>query len=163
MEIIKKNIILSFDELRILLYSQGFRRCEGVYMPEKDFSQENIINALDKLEKNGLLTIEKADIAAESLPLVFGDEDDNSPDADDLPEEEFYIRSDLLLMLDIIGAPDATEILHAGEKRKLFCYYSERGIVVSEKYPGRRECVRLTYYDPDEFEKWRAGMEVTEN
>lgn len=92
MEIIKKNIILSFDELRILLYSQGFRRCEGVYMPEKDFSQENIINALDKLEKNGLLTIEKADIAAESLPLVFDDEDDNSPDADDLPEEEFYIR-----------------------------------------------------------------------
>lgn len=159
MEIIKRNIILTFDELRILLYSQGYRRCEGVYMPCKDFAPEDIIEALRKLEQNGLLTVDKAAPAAQALPLVFGDEPDNPKDDADSPDEEFYIRSDLLKMIHIMGDPGATEILRTDHEHRVFCYYSEQGIVVSERYHGRKECVRLTYYDAEEFAGWRAELE----
>lgn len=160
MEIVKRNIILTFDELRILLYSQGYRRCEGVYMPRKEFSQEDIIRALAKLEKSGLLTVDSAEPQSEALPLVFTEDTSDGEDKLDLyPEEEFYIRSDLLKMIGIIGSPDASEIMQLSPERNLYCYYSERGIVTSERYPCRIECVRLTLYSADEFEQWRRDLE----
>lgn len=160
MEIIKKSIILTFDELRILLYSQGYRKCKGIYMPEKDFSQRDIITALNKLEQSGLLTPDKAEPLAEALPLVFVDEVLVEPELDDHPAcEEFYIRKDLLEMIHIIGSPDATEIIGNGSGCRLFCYYASEGIVTSEKYRGRRECVRLTCYNAEDFEEFRQEIE----
>ncbi len=162
MEIVKKNIVITFDELRILLYSQGFRRCEGVYMPEKDFSQQDIIRALQKLGENGLLMVGKAEPEAEALPLVFNADPADEEEVAEKPEEEFFIRNDLLEMIRIIGEPDGTEIMRVDPQTRIFCYYSERGIVTSQRYPGRKEYLRLTVYSSEEFEKWRSEFEETE-
>lgn len=160
MEIVKRNIILTFDELRILLYSQGYRRCEGIYMPEKEFTQEEIIRALGKLVGSGLLTVNRTEPAAAALPLVFTDNDTDTSGGGVLPaEEEFYIRDDLLEMIGIIGDPAATEILQQGTGIRMYCYYSDKGIVTSERFPGRKECVRLTLYNAEEFERFRRGIE----
>ena len=165
MEIIKRRIVLTFDELRILLYSQGYRRCEGVYMPEKDFSEENIIRSLSILEKNGLLIVDREKSAVESLPLVFSDEipSDSEPDTSKAVSgacsEIFFIRTDLLNMIRIIGEPKATEILSIDQDTRIFCYFSENGIVTSQRYPGRKECVRLTCYTTEDFKEWRLELE----
>ena len=162
MEIVKKNIVITFDELRILLYSQGFRRCEGVYMPEKDFSQQDIIRALKKLEESGLLMVGKAEPQADALPLVFNTDPEEEEEGPGILEEEFFIRNDLLEMIRIIGEPDGTEIMRIDPRTRIFCYYSEKGVVTSQRYPGRIEYVRLTAYSAEEFEQWRDEFEETE-
>lgn len=158
MEIVERSIILSFDELRILLYSQGYRSCEGVYMPEKNFSQTDIIRSLRKLTENGLLRISGAGPSTEALPLVF-DADGNGDGSaekkasnDKYNEEVFFIRKDLLRMINIIGDHKDSELITCEDGRRLFCYYSEDGIVTSERHPGRPDAVRLSFYSADEFD-----------
>ncbi|MBR2675261.1 MAG: hypothetical protein IKE52_07440 [Mogibacterium sp.] len=156
MEIVEKSIILTFDELRILLYSQGERSCEGVYMPKKEYLPESIINSLDAMNKNGLLKNEGSHAQNEALPTILGDSDEvNSKDN----EEKFFIREDLLDMLRIISNHTATEILELEEGRKLFCYYSENGVLTSEKCSNRRDSVRLTHYTAESFEKFKESIE----
>lgn len=161
MEIIEKSIILSFDELRILLFSQGYRSCEGVFMPEKDFSHTDILRALQKLVRGGLLSIDAAGPQTEALPLVFEDENEDDSRNDGLlktdmyPDEQFYIRRDLLRIIGIIGEHRASEIIALADGRKLFCYYSEDGIVTSERYRGKKDAVRLSCYTAEEFDDLR--------
>lgn len=162
MEIVERSIVLSFDELRILLYSQGCRRCEGVYMPEKEFSQIDILRALGKLVECGLLTPDKAGPQTESLPLVFEDEDTERNDAGEDPGERFYIRKDLLDMIRVICDHRDSEIINGDEGRRLFCYYAQGEVVTSERYPGRPDSVRLTYYPAEVFRERRYKGGVIE-
>lgn len=155
MEIVERSMILTFDELRILLYSQGFRRCEGVYMPEKEFSQRDIIKALGKLTECGLLSVEKSTPQTEALPLVFDEEGMGTGAAAEEPDEEFYIRKDLLDIICVIGDHRDTEVITTDEGRRLFCYYAEGCVVTSMRCEGRKDAVRLTRYTAEEFESLR--------
>ena len=155
MEIVERSMILTFDELRILLYSQGFRRCEGVYMPEKDFSQRDIIKALGKLTECGLLSVEKSAAQAEALPLVFDEEGAGAGADSGGPDEEFYIRKDLLEIIRIIGDHRDAELITTDDGKRLFCYYAEGSVVTSMRCEGRKDSVRLTRYTADGFESFR--------
>lgn len=155
MEVVEKSIILTFDELRILLFSQGERSCEGVFMPRKIFSPEIIINALDVMNKNGLLIYDESRSNQESLPAVLGDDED----ADGSQGEKYTIREDLLDMLEIIATHTGSEIIEIESGRKLFCYYSEKGILTSEKCINRKDSVRLTQYTTDSFSEFRKAFE----
>ena len=159
MEITDSCITLTFDELRILLYSQGFRQCEGVYMPEREFDSGDIINSLQVLVKNRLLTVEQDSSVQEALPLVFGDDDQISADQSDNTTERFFVRSDLLTMIKIIGEPDSTEILMAEDGRKTFCYYSADGVVTSERIKRKKDTVRLKYFDQEDFDEYKREIE----
>lgn len=35
-----QTILISYDELKILLYNRGFRSCEGILMPDEERSDE---------------------------------------------------------------------------------------------------------------------------
>lgn len=156
MEIIEHTISLTFDELRVLLYSQGFKKCEGIYMPRKLFLASDVIAALKKLVECGLLTIEQERQFTQKLPIVFGTDADIEDSKD--PEEIFYIREDLLKMITIIGQPQTTEILDVGESKKIFCYITDDGVVTSERYVGRKDTVRLMLLDAEKYGRLKAEI-----
>ena len=66
-EVIEKGILLTFDEIRILLYGMGVSEIDGVYMPEKAFTEEEILSAMQHLSASGL--IEAGD---EKCPGAYG-------------------------------------------------------------------------------------------
>lgn len=123
--------IFTFDELRILLYSLGFTQCEGVRMPEKDFSAAEVIEGIRNLAAEGVA----------------------------VPEEDgFRIAEDVARMLRVIGAPITTFSFEAGGAQ-YFCYVSDDAVVVSERYWERAEAVRLRMLDTAAFTAWREGLE----
>ena len=127
-ELLEKGILLSFDELRVLLYACGVRAVEGVFMPEKAFSEEDVISILYRLTKRGLISAE---------------------------EEVFVIREDLKELLDMMGAPERTFIHSAEDGREYFCYESADRLVISELYRKKADTVKLTASSPEAFRSWR--------
>ena len=43
------GMIISYDELKILLYNRGFRSCSGILMPDDKRSDDEIIQAMNKM------------------------------------------------------------------------------------------------------------------
>ena len=139
-----KTILLSFDEVRILLYSMGITSCEGIQMPEKQFSPQEILQAMHALYRRGLLI------------------SDESP--------HFLIRSDLLKMLSAMGNPGGTMIYRQGETlpgfseemnngREFFCYIVPDYILVTERDWTRRDFLRLRAMTPIGFSEWKEARE----
>jgi len=142
-----KTVLLSFDEVRILLYSLGFTSCEGIHMPEKEFSPQEILQAMHAMSRRGLLV---------------------ANDAQDGPQ--FTIRSDLLQMLSAMGNPGGTMIYRQGETlpgfspelnngREFFCYIIPDYILVTERDWTRREYLRLRAMSPEAFAEWKEARE----
>ena len=128
-KIVEKTWLLSFDELRILLYSQGYRQCEGIYMPEKAFTQDEVLQAMFQMSKRGLLTEQ---------------------------DGEFVMRQELAEMVQIIGAPSGTMILRSErEGQDYFCYIVPAHIVVSEKSRTKEDILRLRAFSPEAFTEWK--------
>ena len=46
-KLVEQGIILTFDEIRILLYGLGKTGIEGVWMPEKEFTEQDVLDALE--------------------------------------------------------------------------------------------------------------------
>lgn len=151
-EVIETGIILSFDEIRILLYSMGVRTVEGVYMPRKKFSEADIIQALHHMSGRGLI------IAGESA---------------------FSIREDLLNMLKIVGNPMRTMVWAVGEAaetlegeypvmehsasdmargQEYFCYIAENQVVVGERYWKKKDALKLRLFTAEVFERWKEQI-----
>ena len=135
--VIETSLLLTYDELRILLYSQGFRSCEGIYMPDKDFTSEEVLAALHRLVRGGLLS-------------VTGKQDG----------ELFRIRDDLAQMVKIIGDPAGTLVIDDPDSGagRYFCYVRPDAIVVSERYPGKADCLRLRIFSAEQFIQWREAL-----
>lgn len=129
-EIIEKGVLLTFDEIRILLYGMGVSEINGVYMPEKEFTGEEVLAAIQHLSASGLI---KAG------------------------EEKFLIREDIRKLLEIVSFPEWTDIWkpRGEEGPAYFLYFSEDRIVVSERFWRRKDTLRLTGFEREEFERWR--------
>ena len=48
-KLVEQGIFLTFDEIRILLYGLGKTKIEGVWMPEKEFTEQDVLAAMHHL------------------------------------------------------------------------------------------------------------------
>lgn len=142
-----KTILLSYDEVRILLYSLGYTSCEGIHMPGKQFSPEEILQAMHAMYRRGLLS-----------PV---DTEEGS---------HFAIRGDLQQMLNAMGNPGGTLIYRQGETlpgfspelnngREFFCYIVPDYVLVTERDWTRRDILRLRAMSPTGFSEWKDARE----
>lgn len=135
-EVMETGLILSFDEIRLLLYSMGVRAVEGVYMPEKVFTEQEIIGALHHLSGRGLITAH---------------------------DTAFFIREDLQKMLETVANPIQTMVWAPGSAdepgedgaQEYFCYLVPGQVVVSERYWRKKDTLKLRLFTGEEFEKWK--------
>lgn len=132
-EMIEKGILLTFDELKILLYGSKVTQIEGVYMPEKIFSSQEIAGALNHLSRIGFI---KAG------------------------EERFHIREDIKEIIGIMAQPDRTGILKpdCAEYPSFFWYVRGEHAVVSEQFGRKKETLRLMLYERNAFERWKEEL-----
>lgn len=131
---VDKNWILSFDELRVLLYSLGFTSCNGIFMPSKQFTPDEILAAMGKMSRNEWIINE-------------GD--------------HFEIVPDLKKYLQVIGNPKSTELLEDTDTgRKLFCYIDEEEIAVTEMFLRKRNTIRLRGFDRTSFLEFRKENDL---
>lgn len=134
-EMVEKGLLFTFDELKILLFACGIREIDGVYMPEKDFSEEIIIHALHHMAERGIIQA--------------GD-------------EEFTIREDVAQMLGIMGKPETAYIWRPDEETaseaEFFCYTAGEKAVVSERYWKKKDTVKLRLFSKEELEEWKGRM-----
>ena len=129
-EVIEKGILLTFDEIRILLYGMGVSEIDGVYMPEKAFTEEEFLLAMQHLSASGLI---------------------------EAGDEKFLIREDIRSLLEIVSSPEWTDIWKplGEEGPAYFLYFSESRIVVSERFWRKKDTLRLTVFEREEFDRWR--------
>lgn len=132
-EVIEKGIFLTFDEIKILLYGMGVSKIEGIYMPEKIFSEEEIISTMHHLSEVGFI---------------------------EAGEEKFLIREDVKLLLEIIAAPEWTDIWEPcnEEGPAFFLYGRGEQVVVSERFWRKKNTLKLLMFGKDAFEKWREEL-----
>lgn len=129
-QVIEKGIFLTFDEIKILLFNMGVSEIEGVYMPEKSFSKEEIILAMHHMSDVGVI---------------------------EATEEKFRIREDVKMLLTIMAYPQQTEIWcpYGEEGPNYFLYRKEGWVVSSEQFFRKKDTLKLTMFDNECFEKWR--------
>ena len=75
-QVIDREILLSFNEMRILLYNMGFKSVKGILMPREEFRREEIIRSMHHMSLHGMICF---------------------------TEEGFQIRPDLEELLRVIG------------------------------------------------------------
>lgn len=125
------NLILSFDELEILLYSRGFRQIKGIKMPEKDFSAREVVQALAHLTENGIICA---------------------------GEEAFRIREDVIDVLEIIGNPVSVSFLEAfGGRPACSCYFAPGCVVITQLHEFKEKTLRIMTFTEDEFAAWKEA------
>lgn len=125
----EKIWMLSFDEFRVLLSGLGFTSCQGIYMPEKEFSEKEVLYSLYRMQND--TCIEPCD-------------------------DGFRISEDLRMILQAVGNPEKTEILRQKTTgREFFCYFRGSTAAVTERYWLRDCMIRLYGFDTAAFEEWR--------
>lgn len=143
--ILEEGRIFTFDELKILLYACKVHELEGIYMPEKVFTEGDILYAMHHMEVNGIITAR---------------------------ETGFCIHKDVLRMMEIMGKPERTYIWSPQENiteelfenegmyqdDEFFCYESGGDIVVSERYWKKKDAVKLRIFQSEEFEIWKGEV-----
>lgn len=129
-EMIEKGLLLTYDEIRILFYGMGVAQIEGVYMPEKLFTEEEILLAMHHMSKSGFI---------------------------EAGSEKFRIREDVREVLEVMASPEWTDIWrpHGDEGPSFFLYGSGKLTVVSEKFWKKKDTLRIAIFKEKEFEKWR--------
>lgn len=132
-KVIETGILLTFDEIRILLYGMNVSEIEGIYMPEKIFCEEEILSAMHHMSVAGFI---------------------------EAGEEKFLVREDVRQILEIMAAPDWTEIYRQSEEGgpEFFLYGKRDWVVVSERYWRKKDTLKLTMFERREFEKWRDKL-----
>lgn len=152
----EKAFLFTFDEIRILLYSLGFTSCEGILMPRKDFSGQEVLQTVYGLVKRELL----------ELP-------ENLPDVDFQTEpgkEQFVMPPWLDQMIRAMGNPSAAMIYRPGETSpgyceelysgpEYFCYFLPDYCLLTERDWTRKESIRLRAMDMEGFFAWQKEQE----
>ena len=127
------GMIISYDELKILLYNRGFRSCIGILMPADQRSDKEILLAMNKLAQKGIIIAQ---------------------------EDAFVIDSNWIAVIDLIGRPDSSYSFTVPETGQLYyCYIAENLIVVTEKYWKKKDTLLLRRFTPAEFQAWREELE----
>ncbi len=131
MEMREDAYLFSFDELRVLLTALGYHECEGVFMPHKEFTAEDVLLVTYHLEKNGF--------------LIAG-------------EDAFRVPGDLERILRVIGEPEASFSIRGAGGRECYCYVVPGFVVVSEKVFEMRECVRIRGMSTEAYAAFREEI-----
>lgn len=128
--LLEKGILLTYDEIRVLFGGLGVYEIEGVYMPEKEFREEEILAVLHRLSKAGLIRA---------------------------AEDRFVIREDVAGILSLVARPEDTQVWEPGgaEGPVYYLYFAGDQVVISEGYPLRKDTIRYTLADLAEFEVFR--------
>ena len=166
-----KAVFLTFNEIRILLHSQGFHSCEGIYMPEKNYSAQEVLAAVHNLDKRGIIQIREGEDGNDTK----GGLAENAFVREGAQEgaaymDTFQIRPDILQMVLIMGAPVKTLIYRQGESlpgfseeyhngREYFCYIVPNQILVVERDWTRTDMLRMRKMSPAEFDRWEEERE----
>lgn len=166
-----KSIILTFDEIRILLYSQGFRTCEGIYMPEKEYTAKEILRAMHHMAKRGLFITHPG----HDLDEYAGTMTDDGKGQSFKQEENslFRLKPDLQRMIRAMGASAGTFVFRPGEAvagfqeelyngKEYFCYTLPDYYLVAERDWTRHESIRLRTMDTQAFLSWKEEREQEE-
>lgn len=137
-EVIEEGKILTFDELRILLFACGIKEINGVFMPEKVFTEEEVLSALHHMAEREIIRAEETD---------------------------FTIREDIREILHIMGHPENAFVWSPKEgsilEDEYYCYIVSGKVVVSEQYWKKKETVKLRMFSLEDFDKWREEMRNT--
>ena len=127
------GIIISYDELRILLYNRGFRSCKGILMPDRKMSEEEVLRTLHKLEGRGMI---------------------------EAGDEYFTISSEMQHIADLIGAPESSYAFSDNlTGQTYYCYLSQELVVVTQNDWNRKNTLIIKRFTPDEFNSWREELE----
>ncbi len=131
--VIEKGVYLTFDEIRILLYGMGVSEIEGIYMPVKVFSREDVTAAMHHMAERGFI---------------------------EAAEDKFLIRADIRRMLEIVANPEQTGIWRPKGKEgpAFFLYMKGEQAVVSGETPGMKETMKITLFDKEAFARWREEL-----
>ena len=127
------GIIISYDELRILLYNRGFRSCKGILMPDRKMSEKEILQILHKLEGRGMI---------------------------EAGDEYFTISREMQRIVDLIGAPESSYAFSDSlTGQTYYCYMSHELIIVTLNDRNRKKTLVIKKFTPDEFNTWREELE----
>lgn len=127
------GIILTYEELQILLFNLGYRQVEGIEMPESIFDEEKILRTMQKMARSGLISV-KGDL--------------------------FSVREDLRETLDIIGNPITTFRLDYGAGRPAFFVYASYGtVVITQLYEKKAGCMRIRTFEAGQYADWKEEMD----
>lgn len=126
-----KSWILSFDELRILLYSLGFEKNEGILMEEKEFSKNDTLWTLHHLSRKNLIVFEDAG---------------------------FKVNEELKSYLNVIGRPESAEIISGEDGRQYYIYFGTHHAVVTDRYWQRRNAIRISGMSLEQYKEWRESI-----
>lgn len=127
------TLVLSFDEISILLYSRGYRQILGIKMPERDYTPEEIIFALKHMTDSGIVSA--------------GD-------------EVFRIRDDVAKVMDVIGNPVSVSMVESGKGHPAYsCYFAPGCVVVTQLHELKEKTLRIRTFTEEEFASWREDIE----
>ena len=127
-----QTILISYDELKILLYNRGFRSCEGILMPDEERSDEEVLQAMNKLANRGVIVAK---------------------------EEYFAVSPETAQMVDLIGAPDSSYSFSDEKTGQVYyCYLSDEMVVVTSKYWNKKDMLRIRPFTPEEYRIWREEI-----
>lgn len=140
-EIIDVGVLLTFDEIKILLHAMQVRFVKGIFMPQTAVPEADIISALHHMAEGGLIRTE---------------------------ENAFVIRSDLQEMLRIMADPEETFIWKPEtgsdfcqdelQVPEYFCYVGSGKVLVSEQYWKKKNSMKLRVFSQEDFEKWKEQV-----
>lgn len=128
-KIIERGILLTYDEVKILLFGMGVREIDGIYMPEKQFTEEEVLRAMHHMSYSGMIVAE---------------------------EKHFRIMPKLQKILNIMAWPEetATWILESNGA-SFFVYRKGDQYVVSTNGWRKKNTLMLTLFEEKEFLVWK--------
>ncbi len=165
------TVFLTFNEVKILLHSQGFHSCEGVFMPEKPIFAQEVLAVIHSLSRRGILqVVEDEERKDPGSSIKEGNHLIRKREERDVQEETFYVRPDILQMIRIMGAPVETLIYRQGETlpgfrkefhngREYFCYIVPKQILVVDRDWTRADMLRMRIMSSEEFSRWEEERE----
>ena len=132
-KIVEVSELLTFQEVKILLQSLGYDSITGIRMPEEQLTREAVIKLLHQMSEKGLLRAKG---------------------------ERFIMDSRIGEMMVCMGQPDKTVFYDSGDSwfPSYFCYMKEEQVLVSELYPVKKDVLKLTLFNREEYEKWKEQM-----
>lgn len=145
-------LILTFDEVRILLYSLGYTSCKGIYMPEKEYSAKEVILAMHKMARRGFFS------------------EDPEGGRVRCEKQQYVLRPGLRRMMMAMGDPSGSFVFRPGESGpgfseelyngpEYYCYMRPDYCLVAERDWKQRDCLRLREMEKSEFMSWQKERE----
>ena len=127
------GMIISYEELRILLYNRGFRSSKGILMPDEQVTDEQVLQDMNKLAARGRI---------------------------EAKGDYFEFSEEAIQIAEAIGAPLSSyyfEDAHTGQL--YYCYFKEGLVVIAENNLNKKNTLRIRSYTPAQFSAWREELE----